>query len=424
MWRNWPLLRYGLRLGIAMALLGGWAAGAHAMPAQVIVIRHAEKYEDPRQLHLSPKGRTRALALVELFQSDPRVLEFGRPAAIIAQSPTAQKPAPRCLETVEPLAAALGLPMITQFTYGQAEPLVQWLKGQRQYDGKAVLICMQHMEVDELAQALGAVDLRPRIWPHETYDRLYLFTYAPEDGRLLSWRNLPQRLLFGDSYQAVAGRQARDTARVNFTQVHRVHRPASAAGPSPPAPRWQFSLRAMIPGDFSDFNDATIPVLRLGGFCFGYYRTTLGHLKQDPNAVVKINAAARSGSLLYRYQVAAGAAARPYAWISFAWDRQSLRVELQADVDEGKITPEFDLPIMLEPDRPAGVIVGSTLCQVAFGRQSFQAANGLSYQGRGQASPPGSYQATLTSVDGVLLKASADPENLAQPSLAGDQDAK
>jgi len=406
----------------------GWAALAEAMPAQVIIIRHAEKSEALQQIHLSPKGRTRALALVELFQSDPRVLEFGRPAAIISQSPTAKKPSPRCLETVEPLAVALGLPVISQFTYGQAGELVQWLKDQRQYDGKAVLICMQHMEIDELAQALGVFDLRPRIWPHETYDRLYILTYAPQDGRLLSFRNLPQRLLFGDSYQTVAGRNARDMAEVSFRQVYKLSLRNPTGGQKSLTPRWQFSLSAKIKGDFSHFNDATIPVLRLGGFCFGYYLTTLGHLKKDPNAEVKINTQARAGSLIYRYKAKAGDAERTYAWISFTWDRRSLRIQFQADVDEGSITPELDLPITLEPDEPVGLIVGSTPCYVAFGPKKFQAPIGLNYQGLGgkasPPAPPGSYQATLTYVSGFMVEKSQDPENLEQRALPDEPQAR
>jgi len=422
--RDWLFLQGCLRLSVAIGLMFGWVALAQAMPAQVIIIRHAEKYEDPRQTNLSTKGRTRALALAQLFQSDPRVLEFGRPAVIIAQSPTEKKGSRRCLETVEPLARELGLPVISQFTYGQAGELVQWLKRQREYDGKTALICMQHMEVDELAQALGVADLRPRIWPHETYDRLYILTYASEGGRLLSFRNLPQRLLFGDSYQTLAGRKARDTAKVIFKQVYGVRSRDTATGQKSLASRWQFFFSGKITGDFSHFNDETIPVLRIGGICFGYYLTTLGNLKKDPNAVVMINAQGRSGSLRYHYKTMAGGYERTYAWISFAWDKKSLQVELQADVDEGSITPEIDLPITLETDKPVGLIMGSTPCYLAFGTKRFQAPIGLSYQGLGgpppPPAPPGAYQATLMSVSGFLVEKPEVPENLEQRSLPGE----
>jgi hypothetical protein len=287
---------------------------------------------------------------------------------------------------------------------------------------------MQHMEVDKLAQALGVANLRPRIWPHETYDRLYILTYAPEDGRLLSFHNLPQCLLFGDSFQAVAGRTARDKAEVTFKQVYRVNSRNRAAGKQSPAPRWQFFFSGKIKGDFANFTDATIPVLRLGGLCFGYYLTTLGYFKKHPNAVVKINAPQRSGFLLYRYKTVVGGAERTYAWISFAWDRQSLRVEFQADVDEGSITPEIDLPIPLAADKPVGLIVGSTPCHLAFGQKRFQAPIGLNYQGLGgkipPPAPPGSYQATLRSAGGFLLEKSADPENTEPRALSGEPNAK
>ena len=194
----------GLIVFIIVFFLSAVPWAAQAMPAQVIIIRHAEKYEDRAIIHLTPKGLTRAQALSQFFQSDPRVLEFGSPAAIIAQSPTEKKKSVRCLETIEPLSKALGLPVISQFTYGQAAETVNWLKSQREYDGKNVLICSQHMDIGDFARALGVKDLRPRTWPHETYDRFYLLKFSQADGKLLSFRNLPMRLLFGDSYQAAA----------------------------------------------------------------------------------------------------------------------------------------------------------------------------------------------------------------------------
>jgi hypothetical protein len=213
-------------------------------------------------------------------------------------------------------------------------------------------------------------------------------------------------------------------AQVSFKQVYRVGSP-NPGEHQKLAPRWHFALDAKIAGDFSDFNDATIPVLRLGNFCFGYYLTTLGYLKKDPHAVVTINAPAHSGSLTYRYTSKPGGTERPYAWLSFAWDKHALRVKFRADVDEGSITPEIDLPVTLEPDRPAGLIVGSTLCYVAFGPKKFRAPVGLSYQGLGgkasPPAPPGFYQVTLMSVGGLLVvvENSDEPENMEQsPSLA------
>ncbi|MBM3300403.1 MAG: hypothetical protein FJY85_10650, partial [Deltaproteobacteria bacterium] len=100
--------RTWLKLGWCIALCMGWllefAITAQAMPAQVMILRHAEKFEDRRRIHLNPRGQTRAKALAQFFQSDPRVLEHGVVAAIIAQRPSDRKRSVRCEETVEPLA--------------------------------------------------------------------------------------------------------------------------------------------------------------------------------------------------------------------------------------------------------------------------------------------------------------------------------
>jgi hypothetical protein len=144
--------------------------------------------------------------------------------------------------------------------------------------------------------------------------------------------------------------------------------------------------------------------------------------------VVKINARARSGSLIYRYKTKAGEAERTYAWISFAWDKQSLRVKFRAEVDEGSITPEIDLPITLEPDEPVGLIVGSAPCYVAFGPKKFQAPSGLNYQGQGGKTSfpasPGSYHATLMSMSGFLVEKSDDPESTEKTLSPGEHNAK
>ena len=60
-----------LRWGIALCV--GWLLGisisVQAMPAQVPIIRHAEKFEDRHKIHLYPQGQTRARALAQFFQT-------------------------------------------------------------------------------------------------------------------------------------------------------------------------------------------------------------------------------------------------------------------------------------------------------------------------------------------------------------------
>ena len=399
------------------AALMALTAAAQAMPAQVIIIRHADKFEDRHKIHLSPKGIILAKALSQFFQADPRVLEFGRPAAIIAMSPTPEHRSVRSLQTVEPLALELCLKVINRFTYGQPLEMVNWLKAQREFDGKTVLIAWQHLEIAKIAAALGVTALRPRVWPNETYDRFYLLNLSPQDGRLTSFRNLPQSLLFGDSYQAAAlkGLAQPDTATFKQTFVEQLAPKAAPGGQKPAAPVWTFEFAGELHGDFSRFNDDTIPVLRIGGFCFGYYLTTLGYLKKDKQATVQMDEAAGSGSLVYNYQAAdRKGAARRYAQVSFTWNKQSLKVAFTAEVDENDLKPEIDVPVEVETEKPEGLIVGAAQCYIAFGDKKYWAPAGLSYRGSGkksrEAEGPEVYQASLECRDGILVF--MDPKEL------------
>ncbi len=393
---------------LAFALIA-LTAPAQAMPAQVIIIRHADKFEDRHKINLSPRGLIRARALSQFFQADPRVLEFGRPAAIIAMSPTAEHRSVRSLETVAPLAQELGLKVINRFTYGQPVAMVNWLKGQREFDGKTVLIAWQHIEIAKVAQALGVTALRPRVWPHETYDRFWLLNFSPKDGRLTSFRNLPQRLLFGDSYQAAApsGMAQPDTATFKQTYFEKLAPKGAQDAQKPGSPVWTFKFTGEIHGDFSRCNDDTIPVLRIGGFCFGYYLTTLGYWKKDKHATVQVDEAAGFGSLVYNYQAAVGGTERNYARVAFTWNKQSLKVEFQAEVDKNDLKPEIDVPVEVDSPKPEGLISGATPCYIAFGDKKYQAPAGLTYQGSGKKSNDAQnqeiYQASLKCLDGILI---------------------
>jgi phosphohistidine phosphatase SixA len=154
------------------------------MPAQVMIIRHAEKYEDRDKIHLNPRGHTRARALAQFFQTDPLVLQYGVTAAIIAQRPSQHKRAVRCEETVEPLAQALGQKVINSFAYGEVAELVGWLRAGREWGSKSVLICAAHMDIVPIAKALGVLNIRQVVWPHETYDRVWLIDFSPADGNV------------------------------------------------------------------------------------------------------------------------------------------------------------------------------------------------------------------------------------------------
>jgi len=389
----------------------GVAVAVQAMPAQVIIIRHAEKYEDIERIHLNPRGLTRAMALVQFFRSDPRVLEYGPPAAIIAQRPSKKKKSVRCQETVAPLARATGKEVISRFAYGQVAELVNCLRANREWDSKSVLICAEHMDIVHMAKALGVSDVGEVVWPHETYDRVWLIDFSTEDGTVTRFRNIAQRLLFGDSFQAASSARQLNTVTLEQAYSETMSEAAACAGS---VRRWRCHATAQAYGDFSQFDEKTIPVLRLGGLTFGYYATTLGNLGQNTCAEVKTDAKAGTGSLRYHYRTSVKGAAHTYATISFSWDRQLLTVEFRAQVDESKIKPDLNMLVQLPPENPEGLITGVIDCYLAFGDKRFYAPAGLTYQGIAGRSQDASnrerYEAVLSVKNGIIVKKEYLPE--------------
>lgn len=384
---------------------------AAAMPAQVMIIRHAEKFEDRQKISLNPRGKTRAAALSQFFQHDPRVLKHGVVSAIIAQRPNQKKKSVRCEETVEPLSKALGQEVINRFAYGEVKELVEWLKSTKEWDSKSALICAQHEDIIPLAKAFGVESISQSVWPHETYDRVWLLDFSPNEGKLISFQDIPQNLLFGDSFQSASGET--QTGSVQFTQDYSQvsNGPSSDMGISP---MWKSRITVQIAGDFSTFDDNTIPMLRVGGFTFGYYGTTLGKLKQNRDAEVEVDTVNGTGSLRYYYRIDVAGVKHTYAKVSFTWNKDWLKSEFEANVDENKIKPELNMPVECHFEKVDGSVNGVTNCYVAFGKQRFYAPFGLSYNGIAstlrESSNKEIYNVCLRDNNGVLIKKVYLPE--------------
>src|SRR5947207_11021462 len=109
--RGSPLLAGGVNVTprlAALTLLGCVQMLARAQsspvsrPAQIILIRHAEKPADPADPHLSPTGIERAKRLVSFIRTDPRMRRFGLPVAVFATESTRDQNGQRTQETVAP----------------------------------------------------------------------------------------------------------------------------------------------------------------------------------------------------------------------------------------------------------------------------------------------------------------------------------
>src|SRR2546426_12100635 len=73
-------------------------------PAQIILIRHAEKPADPKDPHLSRAGVKRAERLVSFVTTDPAMTRLGLPVAVFATRPPKHDEGQRTPETVPPRA--------------------------------------------------------------------------------------------------------------------------------------------------------------------------------------------------------------------------------------------------------------------------------------------------------------------------------
>ena len=166
---------------------------ALAQPAQIILIRHAEKPPDPAAVHLSKAGQKRAKELVAFLTNSPALTQHGLPVALYAAQPTKHGHGRRTQETIAPLAKALCLPTETPYPAEDYAVLAKSLLADHNYAGKTVLICWVHEYIPQLAAALG-VSPEPPKWRGEVYDRVYLISY---DGGQATLKILPEILSEG-----------------------------------------------------------------------------------------------------------------------------------------------------------------------------------------------------------------------------------
>jgi hypothetical protein len=158
------------------------------MPAQVLLLRHAEKPEAQGDLGLSTRGQIRAAALAVYLPA-----AFGRPSHLVAaqQSKDSNRPA----LTLKPLSDALHVPTDTRFQHDQFKDLAHELLGDPRYQGARIALCWHHGEIPELARALGAPGA-PDHWDDDVFDRIWQIDYGLDHPSLTK---VHQKLLFGDS---------------------------------------------------------------------------------------------------------------------------------------------------------------------------------------------------------------------------------
>lgn len=153
-----------------------------AGPTRLIVLRHAEKTGDRRDRNLSSAGHKRAAQLV------PYILEtFGRPDFLVAAKSSERSRRP--VETIEPLAGALGLEIKSKFDDDEVGELVADLGEKRPYRGNVGVISWRHSNMPRLVVALGApADMLPSEWAESDYVTVVETNYG--SGSIVTARKL------------------------------------------------------------------------------------------------------------------------------------------------------------------------------------------------------------------------------------------
>ena len=161
-----------------------------AQPAQIILIRHAEKPEDTNIVHLSKEGEKRAHELVSYVTKDPELTQFGTPVALFATHPTRHGHGVRTRETLLPLSKALHVAIQEPYLSEDYQGLAQSILSNPAYKGKCVMIAWNHTQIPQLAAALG-VRPEPPKWKESVFDRVLLIRY--ENGKA-TLKNMAQNL--------------------------------------------------------------------------------------------------------------------------------------------------------------------------------------------------------------------------------------
>lgn len=182
---------YFFRLSILLLFFLG--AAAQATPAQVLLLRHAEKPAHGNEL--SEKGWERAKALPLLFRSRPEFRAHGSPVALYAMSPKHKRGSIRAVETLGDLAKDLKLPIHSDFVRSDVQSLVREIMKRPEYDGKLVVVCWEHVVLRKIAKVFGVK--KPPKYPGSRYDRVWLLTFTGKKHPRFS--DLPQTLLPGDA---------------------------------------------------------------------------------------------------------------------------------------------------------------------------------------------------------------------------------
>lgn len=177
---------------------------------RIMIIRHAEKHVtggqdhgvtvqgEPAKHELTVRGWQRAGALAAYFTlaaGRPENALISTPRSIFASAAIPESPSLRALHTVEPLAAALDLPINLNHPEGEeAEVAAAALRAPG-----PVLIVWHHSHIPELARQIGGAHIGcPRDWPDDRYDVVWVLDRDDTPGAGWRFNQVTQQIFAHD----------------------------------------------------------------------------------------------------------------------------------------------------------------------------------------------------------------------------------
>lgn len=146
-------------------------------PGRILLLRHAEKTGKTDDIYLSKDGMMRAERLATYIPQT-----FGRPDYIYAAARS--KRSIRSIETVKPLAAALGIEVQYHIEDKEFKALITEIFSKPEYRGKMIVICWHHGKLPEIAALLGAQPgSYPAPWPQNCFNLILDFRYNPKSDK-------------------------------------------------------------------------------------------------------------------------------------------------------------------------------------------------------------------------------------------------
>ncbi|MEP7181308.1 MAG: hypothetical protein ABI886_03865 [Betaproteobacteria bacterium] len=143
-------------------------------PGRTLLLRHADKPDDPNNPDLSDAGRTRAEKLARFIPE-----KYGRPDFVFAAAVTEKSM--RSYLTMRPLCGAVAVPLDSSMHAKAHRDLAIKLLSNDAYAAKLVVACWAHGELPALTAALRAAQGdHPNSWDPSVFDLILQCNYSED----------------------------------------------------------------------------------------------------------------------------------------------------------------------------------------------------------------------------------------------------